>query len=117
MFIIAGLSLSGAVLISVHYRRILSTYHHVPVTMLVGPPHTNKTLLARVAASLVGLHRSSIFQDLTLARGSELLGKALFFVLNDPDKVDVLKNIITKAFEEGITSNFVREVQPNTTPR
>ena len=38
--------------------------------------------------------------------------KCIFFVFNDPDKADVLNNMICKAFEEGITSNFVREVEP-----
>ena len=81
--------------------------------MLVGQPHTRKTFIAKSVACLLGLHKSSIFTDLSMARGAERLGKSIFFVVNDSDKSDVLNNMICKTFEEGITSNFVREVEGN----
>ena len=101
---------------ALHHKEVMMMFHQVPVTMLVEQPHTRKTFIAKSAACLLGVHKTSVFTDLSMARGADLLGKSIFFVFNDPDKADVLNNMICKAFEEGITSNFVREVEPNTSP-
>ena len=63
----------------------------MPLTILMGQPNTCKTLLAKVAAAIVGgMHRTAIFSELSTAHLNHLLGRSLFFVLNDPGATEVL---------------------------
>ena len=66
-----------------HYATIKAEFHCVPVTVVMGQPNTHKTLLG-------GLHKQDIYQELSAAKMSELLGRSSFFVYNDPDNAHVL---------------------------
>ena len=88
---------SGVAVMATNYQQVKKVFHQVPVPMLVGQPNTNKTFLSKVCAAMMGgLHRSALYQDLTMARMAELLGKASFFIYNDPEKAEILKTLISK---------------------
>ena len=76
--------LSGATLISLHYNTVMRLWKRVPVTIAVGPSNTGKSLLARVAASLVGIHHSGMYKKMSDAKAEEIMHRSIFFVLNDP---------------------------------
>ena len=80
-----------------HFRKTKELFHRAPVTLLLGPPNTCKTLLSKVTASLMGgLHRTALYNELIMARMNQLIGESLFFVYNDPDQPFVLKTMVTK---------------------
>ena len=80
-----------------HYEEVREIYHQVPVPVLLGPCNTGKSLVARVAASLMGgLHETAFYRSMTVALMVELLGVTPFFIYNDPEQIDVLKTMITK---------------------
>jgi hypothetical protein len=86
----------GIVVAALHYQQVKTSFHQVPVPILIGQPNTNKTFLSKVTVALLGLSRDAVFNDLTMAKSVDLLGKSLFFVFNDPSNADVLKTLITK---------------------
>ena len=69
---------------AIHYSRVKDTYKKVPVVIAVGPSETGKTLMAKMAASVIGLPHA-FYGRATPAMMTHLLSEALFFVLNDPD--------------------------------
>ena len=56
----------------------------LPLVIAVEPSETGKSMMAKMAASTVGLGHSS-FNRVTPALMCQLLAEALFFVINDPD--------------------------------
>lgn len=89
----------GVAVMAVHCAEIRRVFHQVPIPLPLGPPNTGKSLLARVAAALIGgLHEEGtrIFHNLSMACMVDLLVTVNFFVYNDPGKTDVLKTLITK---------------------
>ena len=69
----------------------------VPIPVLLGPCNTGKSLVARVAASLMGgLHDTALYRSMTVAKMVELIGATPFFIYNDPEQIDVLKKMVTK---------------------
>ena len=70
-------------LTAVHFEEIQRVYTNIGVLVLVGQPNTNKSFLSKVAASLLGVHRTGIYNHHTAANLVQLFGKSLFFVLND----------------------------------
>ena len=52
--------------------------------------------VSKIAASLIGVHQTAIYNDLSMAKMTELLAKSPFFVFNDPSNTEVLKTLVTK---------------------
>ena len=83
---------------AIHYQTMLETFNRMPVTVVVGPSNTGKTLLARVAASLVGVHRTGVYKKISEAKTEEILHYSVFFVLNDPADSKPVCDITMKVY-------------------
>ena len=81
---------------ALHYQQMMKLFHAVPVTVAVGGSNTCKTFMAKLAASLFGLHRSSIWGKLTEAKGESFMDKLVFFVLNDPKDHVAVQDLVMK---------------------
>ena len=69
-------------------------WRRVPVTIAVGPSNTGKSLLARVAASLLGVHRTGVYKKISEAE--EIMHCSVYFVLNDPENSKPVKDLTMK---------------------
>lgn len=80
----------------IHHERVRSRVYATPIPILLGPSDTGKTMLAKVATSLVGLPKEAVYGKVTDAMITKLLDRSIFFVYNDPRGSVHLKDIIEK---------------------
>ena len=79
---------------SLHYAYVLQQFHRVPCTAVVGPSNTGKTLLAKVALSLLGMLDTGLYKKISQAFAKEMLHRSIFFVLNDADEPKIISYLI-----------------------
>ena len=79
----------------------MDIFHAIPVPVLIGQPNTGKSSVARAVASLLGVHSTGRYDQLTMAKMVHVLGESHFFYFDDPSEgdINVLKALITKVGE------------------
>ena len=88
---------TGIVLAALHHKCVMDLFHSIPIPVLIGQPNTGKSFVARAVASLLGVHATGRYDQLTMAKMVHVLGESLFY-FDDPSEGDihVLKALITK---------------------
>ncbi|KAJ8033493.1 Transcription initiation factor TFIID subunit 3 [Holothuria leucospilota] len=109
--------MGGAVLKGLQYTFLMAKHKRVGVSVAVGTFNTGKSLSAKLALSICGLHEGGMIASISDARLKRLSGAfAMPVCLNDVRLPKIIEEAVMGAFEPGYLTNCRGNLQYLTSP-
>ena len=112
----ASLLVLGAEVLCLHYELLIQLTNQVPVTIVFGDVGQGKSRATRAALSLLGVHHSNYFHELTDSRILKITSNTtLGVVIDDPTDAHSVAEKIVQHFEKSSHGSARMTFTPRTT--
>ena len=112
----ASLLVLGAEVLCLHYELLIQLTNQVPITVVFGDVGQGKSRATRAALSLLGVHQSNYFHELTNSRSLKITSSTtLGVVIDDPSDAHSVAEKIVQHFEKSSHGSAHITYTPRTT--
>ena len=112
----ASLLVLGAEILCLHYELLIKLTNQVPITVVFGDVGQGKSRATRAALSLLGVHQSNYFHELTDSRTLKMTSSTtLGVVIDDPSDAHSVAEKIVQHFEKSSHGSAHITYTPRTT--